>query len=271
MNDPGIKPDKICSGMYAFTEQLQKAWHTIFDGFYQHLPAPYNHQYQILFEDQPGLFMRPDLFMGQTCGYPYVMTWQPSHDLVAVPSFNIPGCEGTRYSSWFICNKNSLFQSLTDFKSSVLVLNNNDSNSGMNVLRSEISKIAYGKSFFAKVLVSDSHLTSIDYVANGKADIASIDAVTWYFAIQEGLVDPDRIRIIGQSQKTAGLPFIINRSINLDSEIIRSALNLSLQNCPTEIREFIKIDSFEKVSPEDYRLTRKLEIEAINLGYPFPA
>ena len=271
MNKTGIQPDKICSGMYAFNTQLQRAWDTIFDGLYQHLPAPYNRKYKILFEDQPGSLRQPDVLIGQTCGYPYVMQWQPTHELVTVPAFNIAGCEGIQYSSWFICRKNSLFQSLSDFKSSVAVLNSHDSNSGMNVLRSAISKIADGGSFFERVLVSDSHLASIDYVVNGKADLASIDAVTWHFAIQEGLFNPDSIRIIGQSQKTAGLPFIIKRSIDLDSELIRSALNISLQNCPIEIRDFIRIDSFEKVSPEDYQLTRQLEIEAINLGYPFPA
>ena len=271
MNNSDITPAKICSGMYAFNDQLKQTWYAIFDGFYQHLPSPYNHKYQILFEDQSGMFSQPDLLFGQTCGYPYVMTWQPSHELVAVPSFNVPGCEEFRYSSWFICNKDSSFQSLSDLKASVAVINNRDSNSGMNVLRREISKIAGGKSFFSEVLESGSHLTSIDYVVNGKADIASIDAVTWYFAIQEGLVDPDKIRIIGESKKTAGLPFIIDRSIDLDPKIIRNALNLSLQSCSTEIRDFIKINRFEKVSPEDYQLTREMETNAINLNYPFLA
>ena len=271
MKNTDKTPLKICSGMYAFNDQLKQAWNAIFDGFYQHLPAPYNQKYQIIFEDQPGMFNNPDLLMGQTCGYPYVMTWQPSHELVAVPSFNVPGCDGVQYSSWFICNNDSSFQSLSDLKSTVAVINNRDSNSGMNVLRSEISKIAQGKSFFSAVLESGSHLTSIDYVVNGKADIASIDAVTWHFVIQEGLVDPDKIRIIGQSQKTAGLPFIIDRSIDLDPELIRCALNLSLQNCQTDIKDFIKIDRFEKASSKDYQLTREIEVDAINLGYPFPA
>ena len=59
------------------------------------------------------------------------------------------------------------------------VINELDSNSGMNLLRAAVAPLAEGGRFFGSVVVSGSHLRSVEMVASGEADVASIDCVSF--------------------------------------------------------------------------------------------
>lgn len=54
--------------------------------------------------------------------------------------------------------------------------------SGMNVFRELVSQrmlVSQGPNFFSQVKVSDSHVKSVEMIANGTADVASIDCVSF--------------------------------------------------------------------------------------------
>lgn len=268
-----MNPTFICSGMYAFNAQLKEAWESIFKEMSNYLPAPYRHNYSVIFEDNAELFSSIQMLIGQTCGYPYISSIHKTHNLVCVPDFNVEGCNEAKYSSWIVTQLSDDRTTLAEFEGATATINNWDSNSGMNVFRQAISKQVFSQSekqtsFFSDVIENGSHLTSIELISCGKADIAAIDAVTWHFALVEGRVDPDKIQIIGQSVQTAGLPFVMNKLIPLDPEYVRLALNKALDNQPESIRDFIQINRFTKVTDSDYDLTRAIEQDAIDSGYP---
>ena len=49
----------------------------------------------------------------------------------------------------------------------------------MNLLRAAVAPLAEGGRFFGSVVVSGSHLRSVEMVASGEADVASIDCVSF--------------------------------------------------------------------------------------------
>lgn len=254
--------------MYAFTLELQQAWASILDGLQHTLPQYFFDPPKIIFDDEGKTFNDNDFFMGHTCGYPYVKHWHQSHNLLCVPEFDIQGCDKTQYSSWLIAHHSSDCKSIAELKDSTVVINNRNSNSGMNVFRYEVSKYANGDPFFQNVLISRSHVESLRMVSESKADITAIDAVSYYFAVEHNLVDRKKIKIIGQTKQTTGLPFIMKNSLDVDRNEIIDGLNSALDDCESDAKECLKLQRFKKVDTKDYESIIKLETIAREVGYP---
>ncbi|MCY3770361.1 MAG: PhnD/SsuA/transferrin family substrate-binding protein [Gammaproteobacteria bacterium] len=258
----------VCCGMYAFTRCLQEAWSALLSNLPGHLPAPYNEPFMISFLDQPEEYHRRNFLFGQTCGYPYITRLHATHEVLCTPEFNIKGTVGGHYSSWFITRANSDRTKLEEFRDSVAVINTTDSNSGMNVLRHAVSRFAGTGTFFRHVRVSGSHLSSLKLVGKGAADLAAIDANTYYFAKTQGKIDENAFKIIGQSPYTMGLPFIIGKTREFDKGPLVQAFNRALKTLGPRTRETLCIQRFTEVSHEDYLPIHELKQEAENLGYP---
>ncbi len=62
--------------------------------------------------------------------------------------------------------------SLEAFRRGVAAINGPDSNSGMNLFRATIARIAGGRPFFGAVLTTRLHRASLEAVADGRADLA---------------------------------------------------------------------------------------------------
>ncbi|WP_423909804.1 phosphate/phosphite/phosphonate ABC transporter substrate-binding protein [Candidatus Spongiihabitans sp.] len=266
MPNPADKTIISC-GMYAFTHRLRGAWRQILGSLHQHLPAPYSQAFDLRFDDATKILSDPGLFIGQTCGYPYVAKWQHTHDVICVPEFTIDGCENIKCSSWFITRADSGKVSLDEFSNTIAVINNTDSNSGMNVFRYEISKHANSKPFFKNVLVSHSHLESLKLIAQGTADITAIDAVSYHFSTTQALINADNLKIIGQSQHTTGLPFIIHKALEVNQQLIVNALNTSLKAMSPKNKAFLNLKQFTPVDRLDYASIKALETKAEDNGY----
>ncbi|MEM8704423.1 MAG: PhnD/SsuA/transferrin family substrate-binding protein, partial [Pseudomonadota bacterium] len=130
-------------------------------------------------------WLQPGLLLSQTCGYPLTHALKGRVRPVGVPHYAADGCEGGRYCSHLIVASDSDYQVLADLKGAHAVYNGGDSQSGMNAFRHEIARIAGGAPFFYSVRESGGHLASLHAVADGAADIASVDAVCWALACQE--------------------------------------------------------------------------------------
>ncbi len=235
---------------------------------HNHLPAPYHRRFDIQLDDAEKILSHPHLFIGQTCGYPYVYKWQPTHDVVCVAEFAVKGCHAGQYSSWIIAHADSAKSDLAEFTGSTAAINNINSNSGMNVFRYAVSKHANSPSFFKNVLVSGSHILSMNLVAAGKADIAAIDAATYHFAIQQGVIDAHDLKIIGQTRYTTGLPFIVAKTLDIDRRIIIDGLNASLDSISAANGALLNISGFRPVQAADYGCIRELALKARQNGYP---
>ena len=208
------------------------------------------------------------LLLSQTCGYPLTHALAGKVQLVATPEFDVSGCTGADYSSVFIVRADEAHASLADYRGRRAALNNTDSNSGMNVFRHAVAPLAENGRFFSSVVTTGSHRASMEAVASGLVDLASIDCVTFAFA-RDALPElTSRLRVIGYSTPTPGLPLITSRQLSAPAlEHLRSALDETAGEHPALMRR-LKIRSFVRRPLAHYDRIADIEREAVDLGYP---
>lgn len=260
----------ITCGMYAFTDSLRRAWQALFDEFWRIHQNSETIDQQLRFDTDFELLRQPQMQLGHTCGYPLMKYLQTDCFPVCVPLFLVEGCHGKFYASHFIVPADSGINSLADCRNHIVAMNGADSNSGMNVLRHAISQLETHAPFFSSVLVSGSHLNSVKAVANGEADLAAIDGVSFALINDEWPELTRRVKTIGFSEATCGLPLVMPYS---EHKIIRSrditrVLNQALSALSTQHKNTLHLAGFESVGFEDYQSIIDLETSAITAGYP---
>jgi ABC-type phosphate/phosphonate transport system substrate-binding protein len=220
--------------------------------------------------DLHDLWVSPRLVFGQTCGYPYITALHPRVALVATPIYDFPGCVGAANCSFLVTGKKGERQNLAEFRGARALINNRDSNSGMNRFRAMIAPLAGGKPFFSEVGVSGSHAASLDAIAADRADLASIDCVS-FALIRRGRPEVmDNIRIVATTAMTQGLPLITSNALapthlqQLRLALVDALVDPSL----APARKALGLAGMRMLAPADYDDVAELEREAIAAGYP---
>ena len=141
----------------------------------------------------------PRLIFGQTCGYPYVTGLKDAVTLIAAPEYAFPGCEGASHRSFIIRRASDPRRALGEFRGSTAALNAHDSNTGMNCSARRSLRSRAGRPFFRAIVVTGSHEASVTAVAEGQADLASIDCVS-FALIERGRPElVERVAIVAES------------------------------------------------------------------------
>jgi ABC-type phosphate/phosphonate transport system substrate-binding protein len=221
-------------------------------------------------QDYAAAWRNPGLIMGQACGYPLMKQLKNRARIVATPIYTSRGCETFRHSSVFIVNANAEFGTLSDLRGRVCAVNGFDSNTGMNLLRAAIAPLAESKPFFHSVVVTGSHLASIEMIANGGADVAAIDCVTLAYLQRFESALTARVRQIGQSTLVPAPPFITTwKPEDRTLTVLRRALDdVTADPKLASVRTALTIGGFEYVAEADYEITLRIEQEAAAVGYP---
>ena len=263
-------PFFVTCGMYAFTADLRDAWQQLFEHFFRLINPAFELDRLLRFETGQTVLNDPALWFGQTCGYPLMTGLRDTLTPINVPVFDIHGCDHTRYSSLLIVPVDSKTTTLQQCQGSRAVINTSDSNSGMNVLRHAVAAFNRQGTFFSEIKISGSHLNSLTEVANQRADIAAIDCVNYRFIEDSWPELAARVRSIGFSAKTCGLPFVMPNSgvgtSNLDD--ITENLNQALSLLASQHKDRLHLQTFEKVDIDEFQGVLDLEISAQKAGYP---
>lgn len=199
-------------------------------------------------------WLRPDLLLSQTCGYPFASSLRGRVRLVATPVYGHPGCDGPLMRSFIIVRKDSSLGSLEDLRDTTAAINSPDSNSGSNLFRAAVAPLARDGRFFGRIIETGSHGGSIAAVADGRADSAAIDCIT-YANIRR--FDPGQIegiRIIAETPKGPGLPFITSGDASDERvQLLRSALDAAIREPSLAItRATLGLVDFAVLSEADY-------------------
>lgn len=223
---------------------------------------------QMLQEPQlPAVWHRPDLLLGQTCGYPYVTTLRDVASLLATPCFDFPGCEGSNYSSVIVTRAVDGVSSLAEARGLTAAANSPDSNSGMNVLRHAVAPLARAGRFFGKVKWTGAHAASLRAVREGEADIAAIDCVTFGYLKQESPDSLQGIKVLQYSASSPGLPLVTAHGV---PSTLKASLRAVLLSPGPQLRAHmaaLRIKAFEHLPDADYDRIQQLEAEAVAAGY----
>ncbi|MEQ1702143.1 MAG: hypothetical protein ABMA25_18685, partial [Ilumatobacteraceae bacterium] len=121
----------------------------------------------------PDVWRHPQLLLAQACGWPLVTELADRVAVVGTFDYDVPGCEHGTYRSVIISRHDTTLDELRSHSGVVAVINSDDSLSGWISLQ-----VAWGGRP-STVLETGAHLQSVRAVADGRADVASIDAVTW--------------------------------------------------------------------------------------------
>jgi len=265
-------PPFITCGMYAFTDELRLAWQVFFALFNDLVDDTLDSM--IRFKTDSNTLCDDDLFIGHTCGYPLMKNLKNKLSPFCVPVFDAPGCYGLYNTSLFITSINNEIQSLSDGYQKVAAFNGRDSNSGMNVFRHAVAPLAQekgrGQAFFSLLVESGSHKQSLIEVAEGRADVCAIDSVSFALIADAWPALASKIRTIGYSVKTCGLPFVIPklRLKITDPKRLTHQLNKALSRLPAQHRQSLRLVKFLDIELSKYQSILDLEQQSIEMSYP---
>jgi len=270
VKDSRQDPLFVACGMYAFTAELRDAWQQLFEIFFNLVKPTFNIDRLLNFDTGQAILNHPSLWFGQTCGYPLMTGLRDTMTPISVPIFNVDGCDHTGYSSLLIVAEDSKINTLDQCQGLRAVINTRDSNSGMNVLRHAVATFNRQGKFFGEIMISGSHLQSLTEVANKNADIAAIDCVSYRLIEDTWPELAARVRSIGFSAKTCGLPFVMpNPGVeNNNMEGITDNLNQALSLLDNHHKKRLHLNGFEEVDIGEYQGILDLEISAQKAGYP---
>lgn len=155
------------------------------------------------------IWQRPELILSQCCGPDLFTPQAAALEPIARPVFNRLYCTPGDYFSHIVSAASKLPEHPR------LVINSLTSRSGCFALIEWLESQGIKP---ASIEVSGSHQESINWLLNGKADLAAIDAQSWLFLTTQQLI------IIGQSRPAPAPPFVMHRDSPLSEHSVYNAL-----------------------------------------------
>lgn len=147
----------------------------------------------------------PDLLLSQTCGMPYRTRLHGKVTLVGTPDYGLEGCPPGHYCSVFIARAdNQIGQDLAAFEGARFAYNEAVSQSGWAAPRTHMTNRGIEP---GSLVQSGGHLLSAQAVAEGRADFAALDALTWELIREHDGFAADLIEL-ERTEPTPTLPFI---------------------------------------------------------------
>jgi ABC-type phosphate/phosphonate transport system substrate-binding protein len=191
----------------------------------------------------------PDLFLSQTCGMPFRTGLCDIVQLLGTPDYGVPGCPPGYYRSYLVVREDDPRQTLAAFDGAHLARNDARSQSGWAAVVTHLRAADPELGFAPEVLHTGSHRASLRAVAEGRADIAGCDAVTWALLSRD--TDATHgLRILEATEPTPGLPFITGPE--QDAARIRDALRHAVSALTAPDREALMLTGLADIPAEDY-------------------
>lgn len=227
----------------------------------------------LTFEDVLQTGVPENLLLIQYCGYPYVTEWQAKGVLHPLACFDYDAIGATpyRHCSVVVVNRANEAKHIDAFRGMTVALNGHNSNSGMNLLRHLIAPLAGGESFFAKVHETGAHVTSVEAVANGTADIAAIDAVTFAYLADERPELAEKVKVLATTASSPTLPLFTPSHV---PDTARTMLWEALHDVVTNpdladlVQKKLRIKGIQPITDETLAIISDYEMQARELGYP---
>lgn len=187
-----------------------------------------------------------ELVFSQTCGYPFRSRLHDRVTLIATPDYGLPGCPPGHYQSIFVARTDDPRALVPDFDGAALAFNEDLSQSGWAGPVTHLAALGMQPN---PQLRSGAHWRSALAVAEGRADFAALDALSWTFmrrydSFATGLKE------IGRTQPTPALPYIAAKGAD------RAAILAALQDAVTALspqdRDSLHLRGIIKVPAADY-------------------
>jgi len=146
---------------------------------------------------------RPNLVLGQICNLPYRARFRDRLTLIGAADYGLEGAPAGCYYSLFVVRADDGATDPAGCAGARFAYNEGLSNSGWGAPQAWAQARGFA---FAASLRTGVHVESVRAVAEGRADIAAIDAVTWAMLLRW---EPAAraLRVIGRTEATPGQSF----------------------------------------------------------------
>jgi ABC-type phosphate/phosphonate transport system substrate-binding protein len=217
------------------------------------------------------IWRHPGLLFGQACEYPLSKSLPERLRFVARPRYSALGCDGTSHRSALVVRATDSVDSLDGLRSLRCVVNEPDSNSGMNLFRAALAPVACGTRFFKSVHFSGSHRRSLELVVRDDADVTAVDCVTLAHVQRLQPALASKVKIIDWTPPSPCLPFVTSRaSSEATLEALRAAItDVFCDRTLAPARELLLLEGVD-LNP-DATLGRVLELEREAEEWRYPA
>jgi len=225
-----------------------------------------------LTHDQPvaTLWNDPDLLISQCCGYDIVHGYKDILRPIATPKFAAFGCLGENYCSTIVVAETCTYSDVRDMAGTIAVINGPESHSGMSTLRHLVAQCHREGRFFSEVKISGSHVTSLDMIRAGQADIAAIDSVTLALLSKHQSHTMEGLKILGATYTAPAPPYVVRA--NLPEEDVKKIIDALVETFaePTIAgpRAQLLLTGLALARQEDYWILEAYKDHATKHGFP---
>lgn len=195
----------------------------------------------------------PTLILGQACGYDVYCANHHALEVVGVPLYDFPGCEGNKYRSFVIVREDAIYRSLKDLRGARCVINSPLSHSGMNVLQALISPLSSEGSFFGDVQISGAHERSLEMIMTKSADVAAIDCITYGLLKRHRPQAIASTRIVHRTCARTAPPYVTRRGADQTTlALLRNAIALGIDSLDEQDRHDLGLLGVAPAQLKDY-------------------
>lgn len=192
----------------------------------------------------------PQMFLSQTCGLPFRSRLHHKVSLIGTPVYDLPGLRAGYYYSIFVARRSDPRKGLADFAGATYAYNESVSQSGWGgpYAHATARDVAFGTT-----LGTGAHQNSAQAVAEGRADITAIDALTWEF-IKRWDSSASTLKEIDATDETPALPYIsaVGLTIDGDPDDLRTAIRAALADLSPADRSLLGLKDLTFVTPKEY-------------------
>jgi ABC-type phosphate/phosphonate transport system substrate-binding protein len=164
-------------------------------------------------------WLSPDLVFSQTCSLPYRAKLASHVQMIATPDYGLEGCPVGHYRSVYVARQADGFDTLDNVAGLDFAYNEGLSHSGWAAPYFDHSLRGLQ---IRPSLRTGAHRESAQAVAEGRADYAAIDALTWKMICTFDDF-ASKLAVIGHTPASPALPFITAKTNDVES--LRKALS----------------------------------------------
>ncbi len=188
----------------------------------------------------------PELLFSQTCGYPYRARLHGNVTLVGTPEYRLPDCPPGHYNSVFIARSDDPRETPVEFADATFAFNEALSQSGWAAPQNYARDAGF---IFSNPVKSGGHAFSARAVAEGRADCASLDALSWRL-LQRHDGFADSLKEIGRTAPTPVLPYIT--ALGRDPDRIFDCISAAIDALSEQDRETLSLYGLVRIPAQNY-------------------
>lgn len=187
----------------------------------------------------------PDMVFSQTCGMPYRTQLHGTVQLVGTPDYGLPGCPPGHYCSVFLARADDP-RPLDALTQGVFAYNEPVSQSGWAAPVTHLTGLGLRP---VKLTQSGGHALSAQAVAEGRADLAALDGLTWELLRSHSDLG-GALREVARTEPTPTLPYIT--SLGQDAGAIATAVRAAISELSPADRDALHLRGLIDIPAERY-------------------